>query len=206
MKNYVRLLVMLVLGAMLTACSEEWWDGRKYGTDRTLEDITVKGNVAFLNLPDGKTETVYLDSVKSEKEEIVLADTIDQVWNAIDVSTFKCEKTRMTSCVVKKRMGNFRVYDAKIYTVLKFADRSVVLPFTHDVMGVEDASGKDELRNIEYRYVPHIEIVNLAMPYPETYGLASYHLQIEVFDEDIPVGTIDLVLKVYAESGVRIMI
>lgn len=206
MKNYVKILVMLVLGTMLTACSEDWWNEHKYGTDRTLDDISVKGNVAFLKLPDGKTETVYLDSVKSEKGEIVLADTIKQVWNAVDVSNLKCEKTQITSWKEKERKGNFRIYDAKLYTVLKFANRSIPVSFTHDLMGVENALGQDELRKTDYRYVPRLEIVNLEMPYPAIYGLASYHLLIEVFDENIPVGTIDVVLKMYAQGNVRIMI
>ena len=206
MKNYVKILVMLVLGTMLTACSDEWLDEHKFGMDRTLKNITVKGNVAYLELLNGKTETVYLDSVKSDKEEIVLADTINQVWNAVDVTTLKCEKTQITSWKVKERKGNFRVYAANLYTVLKFANRSILLNFTHDLLGVENASGVDELRNADYRYVPRLEIVNLAMPYPNKYGQASYHLLIEVFDENIPIGTIDVVLKIYAQSDVVILI
>lgn len=197
---------MLVLGTMLTACSEDWLDEHKFGSDRTLDNITVKGNVAFLELPNGKTETVYLDSVKSEREEIVLADTINQVWNAVDASMLQCEKTQLTYWTVKERMGNFRIYNAKIYTVLKFAGHSIPLLFTHDLVGVEKASGQDVLRSIDYRYEPRLEIVNISMQYPKQYGLASYRLRIEVFDADISIGTIDVLLKMYAESDVRIMI
>lgn len=206
MKNYAKFLVMLVLGTLLTACNEDWFDDYKYGTDRTLDNITVKGNIAYMALPNGKSEVVYLDSVKSEKAETLLADTINQIWNAIDVSTLNCEKTQVTYWKEKERKGNFRVYDAKLYTVLKFENRSIPLTFTHDLVGVQNALGQDELHSFDYTYVPRLEIVNLSMPIPNNYGLASYRLRIEVFDNNIPIGTIETVLKIYAKSGVVVMI
>ena len=42
-------MVMLVGATMQTACTQDWWDDRKYGDNLTLENITVKGNVLFVD-------------------------------------------------------------------------------------------------------------------------------------------------------------
>ncbi|MBR1825650.1 MAG: hypothetical protein IJ770_03590 [Alphaproteobacteria bacterium] len=205
MKKYIYFMVMLVIGTMLTACTEDWWEDKKYGNELTLEDISVKGNVVFVELPSGKSETLYLDSVKAANTEVTLNDTLSRVWNDIDLLQVSCEGSRNTYRQTKTHKGNLRTYEGVFYTILKFDGHSVPLTFTHDIVGVVNDKKQEIVREPSYRFNPAIEVVDWRQDRVGLYGQASYHLLIEVTDNKIPVGTLDVILKVYAQNNTYVV-
>ena len=185
---------------MQTACTQDWWDDRKYGDNLTLENITVKGNVLFVDLPGGERETLYLDSVKTYKNEVEM-DISDGEWNDVEIQSISCDGTNNTYRQMKTHKGNLRIYDAVFYTVLQLNNKPVLLTFTHDIVGVYGKDGIEAVRVPTYQYNPVVKDVNWQREQSGTSDfIIRYHLQIEVTDNKIPVGTIDVMIKTKSKS------
>ena len=206
MKKYFYFLVMLVLGTTLTACTEDWWEDKKFGNDLTLDDITVKGNVVFVYTAKGNTETLYLDSLRTENAEVTLNDTLELAWNDIEHLQVKCDGTRNTYRRMKEHKGNLRIYEALFYTMLNFDGHIVPLTFAHDIVGVVNKKGQEIVREPSYQYTPAIEVADWRQErVTDVYGRVAYHLLIEVTDNKIPVGTIDVVLNTCARNNIYVI-
>lgn len=200
MKNYVY-LVMLILGMMLTACEQER-DDKDYGNELTLDKVSVFGNIASVALSNGDVRTLSLDSVKAENAEIVLTDTIQKTWSELGQSAVRCEGFNIVYRSLKDRKGNFFISEALCQTYLVFDELRIPVMFWHDVVGVIDANGTEQVRVPKISYQAGLDAVETTLSEnDDAYCQAGYRLLIKASDADIPIGTIDFVLYLYAKSG-----
>ena len=201
MKNYVY-LVMLILGMMLTACDEEWRENREYGNDLTLENITVDGNVVHVTLSSKNVKTLYLDSVRAEKAVAEQTDTIHKVWNQINFSAARCEGFNIIYRNFKERKGNLRISEAVCQTDLILENLHIPILFRQDILSVVDSKGNENIRFPATGYETAIKVVDLTEePTGYKYYLLDCHLLVTVTDGKVLVGTIDMMLHLYAQSG-----
>ncbi len=186
--------VMLVLGTMLTSCTTDWWEQKKYGNDLTLDDIRVKGTTAYITLPSGKVQELTLDVIRAAKDTLALADTIWTSVRDIRVGEVPCSGYELVFLEQKEKKGNLRISDALGQTRMTFGGYHIPIAFWSNALSVIDNNGQELVRMPKFTYKADVSLLTVENT-PSPYVVAYYRLILEAFEEEISAGKINIVLK-----------
>lgn len=188
---------MLTLGVMLTACSADWWEEKKYGKDLTLDDITVKGTELSVLLPSGKTQKLWLERAYSERDSVVMPDTIHTTLPAVQTEDLPCGEYILDSYKLKDQKGNLRISEALGQTKVTFGGYHIPIYFRHEIVSVVDRQGKESVRIPQMKFDAAATLLS-AEQTSVGYVSARYKMSVNVFDAGGFVGTVTTVIKVTA--------
>ncbi len=184
-------LVMLTLGVVLASCSPDWWEQKKYGENLSFEDITVRGNTVFVELPDGGTATLSLSAVCADKDSLVFTDTI-KYEPRLDEA--ECSGYNLKYRSLKEKKGNMRISDALEQTSLLFAGYHIPITFRHQIVSVVDKKGNETVYEPEMTYATQLSPLSIVKLSTDC-SVANYQLVVNVFDHGVSVGTVETVLQ-----------